>query len=708
MIDAIRRLSHAHKLLLVLLLWCLPLAPVAAQTYPSRPLLLVVEDLHWADAATLDYVACLGAVVAECPALLVLTSRVAGDRLGHDWPGRTGGAPLLTIDLGPLRHDEAMALADILSGAAQRHAARCVERAAGNPLFLEQLLRHADPHDENSVPGSVQRLVQARMDRLQAADREALQAASVLGQRFGAEALAHLLGRPGYTPLPLARELLVRPQDDAWLFAHALIRDAVYDTLLTGRRRELHQRAAQWYGERDAVLHAEHLDRAGDPAAAAAYLQAAQLQANEYRYEAALKLVEQGLALASSQDERARIDCRRGELLHDLADMPSAAGAFAAALAMADEPRMRCRILLGLASVKRMTDDLPGAFADLDAAAQSVPDELPAERARIHFLRGNLLFPTGDVAGCLAEHSRSLALARQAGSPELEAQALGGLGDGEYMAGRMVTANRHFRDCVTLAERHGLGRIEVANRPMAAITQLYADNVRVAAAQALAAVAAAQRVGHRRAEVIAHHAAYFCYYESGDGELAMGEVAQALTLSRALKSLRFESETLAFRAELHRLAGRWAEALQDAQLAVQLSRQSGLAYMGPITLGTLAHVTRDPGEREAALAEADRLLEAGVVSHNYLLFPRDAIELHLELADWDGVERYVERIFAYTRREPMPFTDYVAARGRALASWGRGRRDGELRQELATAREVGVRLGSAVTLPLIDKALANW
>ncbi|MBM3491335.1 MAG: hypothetical protein FJX68_12980 [Alphaproteobacteria bacterium] len=388
------------------------LARLVERASRRQPRLLVIKDLHWADASTLDYAARLGAVVAECPALLVLTSRVAGDPLGQDWAARSGGAPLLTIDLGPLRHDEAMALADTLTGAVERHAARCVERAAGNPLFLEQLLRHADQLDGDSVPGSVQSLVQARMDRLQPTDREALQAAAVLGQRFSAEALAHLLGQPGYTPLQLSRDLLVRPQDNAWLFAHALIRDAVYDTLLTQRRRDLHRRAAQWYGERDPVLQAEHLDRAGDPAAATTYLKAAQHQANAYRYEAALKLAERGLALANGTAERALINCQRGELLHDLADMPRAASAFSDALAEADEPAQRCRILLGLAAVKRMTDNLQGAFADLEAAANSVPQDMLVERARIHFLRGNLLFPTGDVAGCLAEHARSLALAR--------------------------------------------------------------------------------------------------------------------------------------------------------------------------------------------------------------------------------------------------------------------------------------------------------
>lgn len=88
-----------------------------------------------------------------------------------------------------------------------------------------------------------------------------------------------------------------------------------------------------------------------------------------------------------------------------------------------------------------------------------------------------------------------------------------------------------------------------------------------------------------------------------------------------------------------------------------------------------------------------------------MIYPRDAIERHLEIADWDGVERHVERLVNYTRREPLPFIDFIADRGRALAAWGRGKRDAELRRELERLHQVGTRLGSLVSLPLIEKAL---
>ena len=91
--------------------------------------------------------------------------------------------------------------------------------------------------------------------------------------------------------------------------------------------------------------------------------------------------------------------------------------------------------------------------------------------ARIHFLRGNLCFPRGDIEGCLRAHRKKLELAREAGAVEQEAAALGGLGDAEYVRGGMLSAHDAFRRCVELAHRRGLGRIEVANRPMMAFTQ---------------------------------------------------------------------------------------------------------------------------------------------------------------------------------------------------------------------------------------------
>ena len=151
---------------------------------------IIVEDLHWADPQVLAHLSAIASAMAEGAGLLVMTSRVEGDPIDAAWRAACRGAPFATIDLGPLRASEALSLAGGFIDTSQRLALACIERAAGNPLFLEQLLRNAEEGSEDVVPASIQSLVLARMDRLAARDRLAFQTAAVIGQRFDLELAA--------------------------------------------------------------------------------------------------------------------------------------------------------------------------------------------------------------------------------------------------------------------------------------------------------------------------------------------------------------------------------------------------------------------------------------------------------------------------------------------------------------------------------------
>ena len=669
-----------------------------------QPLLLVVEDVHWADRLTLDSLATLTRTVAECPALLVMTSRIEGDPLDRGWRAQAAGSPLMTIDLGPLRPKEATALAGAYLDASAEFARRCIERAAGNPLFLEHLLRHAESISAAGVPGSVQSLVQARMDQLAPADKQALQAAAILGQRFALDPLCHLIENPGYACAALVQRFLVRPVGDDFLFAHALIRDAVYDSLLKARRGELHRRAAAWFAGRDLVLRAEHLDRAEDPEAPQAYLEAARAQARDYRYERACALTGRGLALAVDPADRFALTCLQGDILHDLGAMAESRAAYEGALEAAADDRQRAAAWIGLAAVKRVTEDLDGAFADLDRAQIAAEAQsLAVERARIHFLRGNLHFPRGNIEGCLAEHQKSLELARAAGSAELEANALGGLGDAEYVRGRMLTARGYFERCIEVCREHGFGRIEVASLPMAAITRLYAGELTGAYEDALAAVAAAERVGHHRAAIIAHHIVFVAASSRGDLGIARHHIDRAIAIARQLGARRFEAEGLCFLAAIQLAEGHPVEAVASVRQALAISRTTGMSYYGPAILGGLARATDDPAERRAALDEGERLLAAGSVSHNYFWFCQEAIDTALAEHNWDAVEHYARMLADYTRPEPLPWTDFVIARGRALAAAGRG--DPDAIRDLHAVRDQAQTMGWLSAIPALDAAL---
>jgi tetratricopeptide (TPR) repeat protein len=615
---------------------------------------------------------------------------------------------LLTIDLGPLRPREATSLAEAYLAANSDFARRCVERAAGNSLLLEQLLRHAESDGEAGVPGSVQSLIQARMDQLEPLDKQALQAASILGQRFSLDALRHLTLDPGYACAGLIARFLVRPQGDDFLFAHALIRDGIYDSLLQTRRRELHRRAADWFAGRDLVLHAEHLDRAGDAAAPLAYLAAARAPGDGVPDRAGAAAVERGLALAGERADVYALTRFQGEILHDLGAIPESVAAFERTLAVAEAEVERCGAWLGLAAGMRMLDRLDDAFAALDRAEVAASAAgLEAELARVHHLRGNLCFPLGRLQECLRAHELALDLARKAGAPELEARTLGGLGDAEYAQGRIVTAHRHFGQCVAVSRAHGFGRIEVANLSMLAHMATYLNDFPAALATSRAAVELAARVGDHRAEVVAQHAASRVLCMTGEFEPAKPHAERALTLAQRLGARRFEPVSLNEQAMILRGEGRRAEALDVLHRALAISRETGISFVGPWLFGHLAVTTEEPAERRAALAEGEEVLRQGSVCHNHLWFYCYAMQAALDAGEYDDAEHYAAALEDYTRPEPFPWAEFFIAYGRALARRGRRGRGPATLRELRRLADEARRVGLRMVLPALERALAS-
>jgi class 3 adenylate cyclase/tetratricopeptide (TPR) repeat protein len=676
----------------------------------SQPLLLVLEDVHWAGRATLAHLARLAGAASECPCLLLMTTRLEGDPIDAAWRAQAEGASLTTIDLGPLRPDEARLVARSMRAAGDEFTECCVERAAGNPLFLEQLVRLGqETESAGAIPGTVQSLVQARLDRLHAIDKLALQAAAVLGQRFDREALDHVLNLSGYEPAPLVEHLLLRHDESAsFRFAHALVRDAVYDSLLRSRRRELHRRAADWFAGRDVVLRAEHLDRAGAPEAAGAYLGAARAQLGDYRSETARALLERGLRVAREPRDRFALLCLHGQTLHDLGAIPDALQSFAEALDVAPDDAGRCEAWLGIAGCKRMTDDLAGAEADLQLAqAAATRLGLADVLARSHFLAGNLCFPRGDIEGCLRHHGESLAFARACDSAQHEAAALGGLGDADYVRGRMLSAQAHYERCLSLCRTHGLGRIAAAHRQMLGLTRFFANDVRGALADALATAEAARHIGQPRGEMVAHMIAAEMRANLTMLDEAMMHLGEVERLIGQLGAARFEPLRLNCLAKTLRAMGRRGEALPLLRRSVEASRQTSLAFSGPSALGALALTTDDPNERQGAIEEGESLLRVGSLAHNHFRFYRDTIDASLRAEEWGEAVRLVEALAAFAAAEPLPWTDFYVARGRALAAWGRGERGAQARAELGQLAEQARAAGLLLALPEMEYALST-
>lgn len=642
----------------------------------TRPIVAAVEDLHWADPLLLEDVAALGGATADAPVLLLLSTRPEGDPLDRAWRARLGPAAISTIDLAPLSPAESALLAEAHREQGDQRIAACIARASGNPFFLEQLLHHSGEAASAAVPASVQSLVLGRADLLPAAEKRALQAASVLGQRMSIEALRHVLAEAGYDAGRLIDQQFMREDGCELAFVHALVRDGIYGSLLKTRRRELHRAAAVWYEPRDPALGARHLELGEDPRAAAAYRAAAEAAAASHRSVEALDLASRGLALAVEPELRAALANLVGELQQGLGRTEEAVAAFRIALAAAPAVRPRLRARLGLAQGLSVLDRLDEARRLLDEAeAEAKAEGLPVELSRLHTLRANIHFPRGEIDRCLAEHSEALRLAEAAGAGEEQARALGGLADAYYMRGLYRTTEQMFRRCVELSAAEGFKRIEAANLSMLAIMVMF--DLRFAEARTFAerGVRLADQIGHRRAAMIAHHARYFLCYDLGELAEAGRSVATALEIAEALQARRFIAEGLIFRAQLQHTAGD-ARAQETLREALAMAREHPF-YMLPFGLGLQAMMTEDADERAAALSEGEALIAAGAVSHNIPLFGRYAIEACLLAQDWPGAEHQAAALARGLAAEPLPMTDFLVARGRALAASGRGAANAE-------------------------------
>lgn len=682
-------------------------AALVAGLATTAPRLLTVEDIHWAGGHELAHLAALAATTTASPAVLVLTTRIEGDPLDHAWHGSAAGAELRLLDLQPLATTEARDLANDFGGLSEQLVEACIDRSGGNPLFLEQLLATAgEASGPEDVPGSVQSVVQSRVDALTPRDRSALQVAAVLGQRFGMDVLRHVAGDPHYSPDGLLRHALIRPSGDEFLFAHALIRDAVHASLLKQRRRDLHQAAAAWFAGRDPVLHAGHLELAGDSGAAAAYASAAQTLAGNYQYEQAYALAQRGLALDPDTPTRFGLICQSAGVLLELGRPEDSLAAYGDALDYAVGSAEVCRANLGRAQAMRLLDRYDEGLAALQRA-EAAANEVAAgpELAQIHHLRGNFCFPLGRIDDCLASHRRAVELSRMHDLPELEAAATVGLVDANYMRGRAVTVGRQLDRSLALVRSQGLRRAEATQLYMRSSVRTQMLQLDGAIRDAEACVDIAGAIADRRSEQMGHQVWGYALVYRGDYAAACTQLRRCAEIGEEIGTGRLIALALCLLAEAEYRSGDPAAGRATARRAVALSRESAATFCVPVGLGALALTTKDAEEQSAALREAEEILAPGnCVSHNYFDFYRMAIDVALANGDDAAALHYADVLTAYTVHEAVPVADYFSAWARALAVRQAGP-DGETTSALQTLRETARRLGIGLALPRLDAAL---
>ena len=671
----------------------------------QQPRLMIVEDVHWAEEYVIHFLATLTQSLTNQAAILVMTSRIEGDPLDQKWALKTATTPLTTIDLRPLRHVDAMALASEYFDTSSKFAQKCVERADGNPLYLEQLLRSAQETGEDQVPGSVHSIVQARLDTLPPLDKLAIQAASVIGQKFTLQNVRHMIDVPDYDCSGLIQRHLIKPEGQAYLFSHAMVQEAVYQTLLKSRRLELHRIASEWYAKREPKLRAIHLERAEDKGATKAYLDAAKAELKELHYQSSLKLVKRGLQLAQQAAEKFELTRLQGDVLRNLGEVSASISICQEAVKIAHTGIEQCQAWLTLAEGFRIADQQEHALEALDQAeSYAYQQNLTLELSRIHYLRGNLYFMTGDIDGCLAQHEKSLELADKTGSEEGKALAFGGLGDAWYLRGHMRSARDQDLACLDLCQRNAYGQIELANRYMVGWSRYFLMEFSEALDDALASIEMAKTVGYHRAEMIASDLAGLIELERGNFRVSRTHLENGLRLAELLNAGNFVAQAKLFLGHLDIAESNLESGRTNIREALKLVHEVGMAFIGPAVLAACATMTNDPKQRLAYLQEAEQILDSGCVSHNHFHFAQTAIELCLQAKDWDSVEHYALRLEAYTADQPLEWSDFIIARGRILVASGKGETGSHISCELERLYAQGKQAGLRRTLVKLKDA----
>jgi DNA-binding SARP family transcriptional activator len=223
----------------------------------ERPLVVFLEDVHWAEPALRDLLEYLLTFSSGQPMLIVCLARPEFVETEPAWMAPLPNRSLLMLE--PLLDADAQELVEVAGaeGLGADTAARIVEMAEGNPLFLEQLAAVGAEDGEGALPSTIQAVLAARIDRLEPDERAVLEHASVEGRSFHVGAVAELLGGPGEADIAphlvgLVQKRLIRPDrghlpgEDAFRFAHVLIREAAYHGVPKQSRAELHERLARW------------------------------------------------------------------------------------------------------------------------------------------------------------------------------------------------------------------------------------------------------------------------------------------------------------------------------------------------------------------------------------------------------------------------------------------------------------------------------
>lgn len=605
---------------------------LAQEQTAQRPLVLAVDDLHWADPSTVRTLRSLGRQLRSSPALVVLSFRPAPRSPDLEELIRRLSADGAAHEVvGQLDSATSRRLAEAVIGApAGRELVRLLGRAGGNPFFITELTRSlmasqliaveegaAELSHSPPLSPSLRRIVLDRLRSLTPATAEVLRYASVLGTTFAVKDLSTVLDRPAVELAAPIREALehevVVDAGGRLAFRHDLIRDAVYEDLPADLRRALHHQfaaalAAKAGAPTTAVAEHYSLGAEVGDAVAVAWLRRAAHEHAERTPAIAVQLLRRALELLPT--DAADRDELTVELLRPLVDRGEASTAEALArevLLRLQDPSLRVRAQRLLAHACLIQGDVVGASAVLDdaLAAGEMADQV---RAALLAERANLALEPVERAALCAE---AMTLAGRSGNGAARVRAL-------------IADVPHIRP---LASAH-----EVATAAIAGARELATTRRRDSEALYHFGDALLCRAGVR----------------SGLDEFADAErdLREALHLSEHIGAVAYIPIIYGEIVKLKWVTGQWGDALVEAETAIGLANEVGLTAEVCSLLATRASIQVQRGELQKAQSDIEDAvlhpppttdpLRAGLVAaraslHEALGHVRLALQTHVEV-----------------------------------------------------------------------------
>jgi tetratricopeptide (TPR) repeat protein len=637
----------------------------------ERPVVLVLEDLHWGDLPSVRFIDSALRNLHDRPIFVLALARPEIHEL---FPNLWRDRRVQEMRLEPLtrRASERLVIEALGDKATPELVARVVARSDGNAFYLEELIRAVAEGRGEALPETVIAMAQARLGALDGDARRILRAASVFGETFWLGGVGALLGgqrkndslRERLEDLAAREVISARAEskfaaDREYVFRHALVREAAYAGLTESDRALGHQLAAAWLtrvGARDPMELAEHFERGGTPEQAIEWFNAAAMQA----------LTGNDLVAALARAERAIVCGATGETLgalrlvqaeahrwvgefaeaercgsSALESLPRgsalwfhAAGELVSAIGILGNHEELVALSESLRDATRDHPGAPGAIAcaravvqllhagkykaaialldDLEAVAAPLVESDPAVAGWLGRARTILAGKEGDLELSRRSAGESVQALEAAGDLRTACLQRMNLGFGQNELGAYAEGEQTVRQALVLARRIGLHHVTAPGTTFLAAALAGQGKLHegIAAAREAAAAFAAQ--GDRRMEAASRNHLARMLATTGEVSSAELEAHRAIDLCAALPPMRAAS--LGVLAEILLAVGRADEARIAASAGMEDMMQLGAIDQGEARL-RLAHAralasTGDPeGARAAALAARDRLLD---------------------------------------------------------------------------------------------------